>query len=94
MLNDNHAKTNLITYLTTLHSYVCMCVLYVHVIATMFLKLSQVDDAHKDTYDDVLHCDVSTDTVPCNDEHTSDAANQNADDSVVRTNLGINIDGV
>ena len=69
-----------------------MCVLYVHVIATMFLKLSQVDDAHKDTYDDVLHCDVPTDTVPCNDEHTSDAANQNADNPAVRTNLGINID--
>ena len=69
-----------------------MCVLYVHVIATMFLKLSQVNDAHKDTYDDVLHCDVPTDTAPCNDKHTSDAVNQNADNSAVCTNLGINID--
>ena len=58
----------------------------------MLLKLSQVDDAHKDTYDDVLRCDVPTDTVPCNDKHTSDAANQNADNPAVRTNLGINID--
>ena len=60
----------------------------------MFLKLSQVDDVHKDTYDDVLHCDVPTDTVPCNDEHTSDAANQNADNSAVCTHLGINIDRI
>ena len=67
-----------------------MCVLYVHVIVTMLLKLSQVDDAHKDT-DDENHRDVPTDTVPCNDEHTSDAANQTADNPVVRTNLGINI---
>ena len=69
-----------------------MCVLYVHVIATSLLKLSQVDDAHKDTYDDVLHCDVTTDTVPCNDEHTSDAANQNADNPEVCANRVINID--
>ena len=65
-----------------------MCVLYVHVIATMFLKLSQVDD----TEDDAHHHDVLTDAAPCNDEHTSDAANQNADNPAVCTNLGINID--
>ena len=88
------SKTNLITYLTTLHSYVCVYCMYVHVIATMFLKLSQVDDAHNDTYDDVLHCDEPTDTVPCNDEHRSDAASQNADNPAVCTNLGINIDRV
>ena len=58
----------------------------------MLLKLSQVDDANKDIYDDVLHRDVLTNTVPCNDGHTTDAANQNADDSAVCTNLGINID--
>ena len=69
-----------------------MCVLYVHVITPMLLKLSQVDDAHKDTYDDVLHCDVPTDTVPCNDEHTSDAANQTANNPAVRTKHSINID--
>ena len=58
----------------------------------MFLKLSQVDDAHKDTEDDARHRDVPTDTVSCNDEHTSGAANQNADNPAVRTNLCINID--
>ena len=30
MINDNHAKTNLITYLTILHSYVRMCVLHIY----------------------------------------------------------------
>ena len=67
-------------------SHICTCN------STTLLKLSQVDDANKDTYDDVLHCDVPTDTAPCNDEHISDAANQNTDNPAVCTNLGINID--